>query len=481
MNKYQIANYLLVFALIASIIGIYLYLNNKFNSVINVNLAEQIAEEFKKNKKNLLSNYTDNEIKKIVEEKADKIRQAFKASGENKKSFKNKIPEIIRKYESKEKDIYFFAYTYDCKNIFHGAEKLEGANLCLTSQNVKRKNVVENLIALAKEKGEGFDEYLWSQPSKSGETLSHKRAYIVALPELEIFVGSGIYPKEIFDLMSSIHTTTIETAKKVNRNAHEDFKKHLEFSILVLLVIFLLIYLWLKKNFYNKGKEEGEEKGKAKAKREFAIKLHRDINNDLDKVSSRIKDLINELQNKGVPISSNQLKESLVGIQKITEKINNRVKNLRKFYQPETIDERITKNIQVDLYYFSEEYPTINFVELDKQGVIDRLPELATDLLPGIVRESIRNAIKHGKPNTITVRLKGEDNQVMLQIIDDGIGINKDTIEEPWKRDSVGQGLKDMEEEMAAIKGTFNFELNKPHGTIITAIAPKLINKEVHQ
>ena len=33
MNKYQIANYLLVFALIASIIGIYLYLNNKFTQL----------------------------------------------------------------------------------------------------------------------------------------------------------------------------------------------------------------------------------------------------------------------------------------------------------------------------------------------------------------------------------------------------------------------------------------------------------------
>ena len=454
---------------------------SKFNNVI-VNLSVLIVDEEKKNQKNLpTKNYTDNEIKKIVEEKTEKIRQAFKASGEDKDSFNNKIPEIIRKYESNNIDIYFFAYAYDCENIFHGADKeLEGVNLCLTSQNVKRKNVVENLIALAKEKGEGFDEYLWPQPSKSGETLSHKRAYIVALPELEIFVGSGIYPKEILDLMSDTRNTTIDNAIDVNIKGFEDFNKDLKFSILGLLVISLLIYLWLKKNFYNEGKEEG----RADAEREFARKLHRDINNDLDSASSLIKGLIKELQNTGVPISSNQLKESLVEIQDITETINDRVKDLRKFYQPETIEERITKNIQIDLYRFSKNHPAINFVELDKQGVIDRLPELATDLLPGIVRESIRNAIKHGEPNTITVRFKGEENQVVLQIIDDGIGINIETNEEPGKRDFVRQGLKDMEEEMAAINGTFSFENLKPdepYGTIVTAIAPKLTNKEVHQ
>lgn len=95
--------------------------------------------------------------------------------------------------------------------------------------------------------------------------------------------------------------------------------------------------------------------------------------------------------------------------------------------------------------------------------------DVATHLFR-IAQESVNNAVKHAQPKSILVRLEAENGEVMLQVADDGTGMNVG--DEPTE----GMGLSSMHYRANAIGATLDVASNPSAGTVVTCIL-----KQEHQ
>ena len=84
------------------------------------------------------------------------------------------------------------------------------------------------------------------------------------------------------------------------------------------------------------------------------------------------------------------------------------------------------------------------------------LGDVARAAIYRIVQEGLSNAIRHGKPNHVAIRLWAEPDEIRLDIADDGPGLTK-----PGR--SPGFGLIGMRERIAALNGAL-MVTNRPDG-----------------
>lgn len=79
-----------------------------------------------------------------------------------------------------------------------------------------------------------------------------------------------------------------------------------------------------------------------------------------------------------------------------------------------------------------------------------------------IAQEACTNALKHARATNLTVRLKATDDRVLLEVQDDGAGIQPGSEE--------GLGLRIMRNRASIIKAELTIEPVAPHGTLIRCV-----------
>ena len=80
-----------------------------------------------------------------------------------------------------------------------------------------------------------------------------------------------------------------------------------------------------------------------------------------------------------------------------------------------------------------------------------------------IAREAVHNAVKHGRPGSIVIRLESTQ-ELVLQIRDDGVGIQRATGERPQE----GVGLRIMRYRSRLIGATLKVARGANGGTVLT-------------
>ncbi len=106
---------------------------------------------------------------------------------------------------------YFFATRLDgVELLFADRPELEGENL-LELQSPDGVHVIKEMIALAREKEQGFYEYLWTKPGVSGAD-HRKLAYIRYFKPFDCFIGTGEYHA---DMIADLQTTVLERLAEV--------------------------------------------------------------------------------------------------------------------------------------------------------------------------------------------------------------------------------------------------------------------------
>lgn len=90
--------------------------------------------------------------------------------------------------------------------------------------------------------------------------------------------------------------------------------------------------------------------------------------------------------------------------------------------------------------------------------------EVATHLYY-IAKEALNNALKHGKPSAISVRLSADGGSGTLTVSDDGIGFEPDKIAD-------GFGRYTMENRARIIGGTLEVKAGKGQGTVVMCTFP---------
>jgi signal transduction histidine kinase len=91
---------------------------------------------------------------------------------------------------------YFFATGFDgVEQLFADRPEFEGQNL-LHMKDVTGRPVIQDMIRIATEQGEGYYEYLWTKPgSRHRDHL--KLAYVKAFPQLGWLIGTGEYLEDV--------------------------------------------------------------------------------------------------------------------------------------------------------------------------------------------------------------------------------------------------------------------------------------------
>lgn len=103
--------------------------------------------------------------------------------------------------------------------------------------------------------------------------------------------------------------------------------------------------------------------------------------------------------------------------------------------------------------------------ELSIDGEIDDLPDDLTVSLYRIIQESLTNAVRHGEPQKVTVRLSRETSRCSLSVEDDGEG-------RPASSAGSGLGVLGMNERVAALGGRFAIAALSPKGMRVQAEFP---------
>jgi len=84
-----------------------------------------------------------------------------------------------------------------------------------------------------------------------------------------------------------------------------------------------------------------------------------------------------------------------------------------------------------------------------------------------IIQEFINNILKHSKANNALIKLKEIDGKLVLEISDDGIGFNKNTI---TAREGIG--INQIDARIQMMKGKFKIITSKGNGTVIKVELP---------
>ncbi len=135
----------------------------------------------------------------------DKTYQAFQIAvniynslkyDKSKKEIMKIIVNTLRTLTYQNGDGYFFITKLDgTAMLFPATPQIEGRNL-LKILDKNGKIVVQNMIKIAREKGEGFYFYYWRKPNIRGKTFQ-KISFIKYFKPLNCYIGTGVYLDDV--------------------------------------------------------------------------------------------------------------------------------------------------------------------------------------------------------------------------------------------------------------------------------------------
>jgi signal transduction histidine kinase len=97
-------------------------------------------------------------------------------------------------------------------------------------------------------------------------------------------------------------------------------------------------------------------------------------------------------------------------------------------------------------------------VEIDDNAVA-RLGSAERLAVLRVAEEALHNALRHGRPTTVSVRLATSDDMVVLEVADDGVGIAEGAVD--------GLGMRTMRERAFLIDARLTASPHTPRGTVV--------------
>jgi len=106
-------------------------------------------------------------------------------------------------------------------------------------------------------------------------------------------------------------------------------------------------------------------------------------------------------------------------------------------------------------------------------GLKKKLDTSVSTILFRAVRELLINVAKHAKVSRAKVTIQRQGKQIMIQVMDEGIGLRQPGRAKPSKKgEAEGFGLLSMRERLSYIGGEMRIESVPGNGTLVTLIAP---------
>ena len=144
------------------------------------------------------------------------------------------------------------------------------------------------------------------------------------------------------------------------------------------------------------------------------------------------------------------------------DQIQAEIKQILKKMLPAMLDEF---GLATTLEWFCDQIGKNTDIRLDVPANDDGIPKRLHIPIFRIVQEAANNALCHGQPTRISIRVNGDDNTVCLTITDDGKGFELSKVQK-------GRGLTAMQVRCATEQGDFSIAPEPKKGCCITASFP---------
>ncbi|SHE44283.1 Signal transduction histidine kinase [Fodinibius roseus] len=182
------------------------------------------------------------------------------------------------------------------------------------------------------------------------------------------------------------------------------------------------------------------------------------LHDNLGQMLASAKIIIHDIENK-LKQNETGIAEQIVTLNSIIDKGIEGIRNLTHDIIPVDIEKEGVEYAFHFLMRQTQKLYDINcMLKMNKIVTEIKNRKMATHLYH-VVQEAIKNAVMHGAAKNITVTVRESDDNLILKIADDGIGISN-------KKQSNGKGLRIIKHRMDLLGGTFDIEdISDDHAT----------------
>lgn len=332
------------------------------------------------------------------------------------------------------RDGYFFVYALDGRVLMHSRQpELIGQNLW-ELRDPQGRPTIQQLIAQARAGG-GYVEYLWRQPSSS--LLAPKLGYVVAVPEWDWMLGTGLY-------LDGIEATMAELERGARQNITATLLWVGAVAVFgVALISAGALALNLSEHRSAEAKLRALAREVVQSQEDERARLARELHDGVSQALVATKLLIESAQHE--PASAGRLQE--LALKRLNSTLAE-VRHLSHALRPALLD---TLGLPAALQHLAGEFDAAGGTHF--QAVIDGeeidLPEAVKTALFRIAQEALSNAARHAHAGLVGLMLRFErQGGLTLEITDDGQGFDADAAQAVADR---GLGLRSMRERADAL------------------------------
>jgi signal transduction histidine kinase len=186
-----------------------------------------------------------------------------------------------------------------------------------------------------------------------------------------------------------------------------------------------------------------------------------------DSAAQQLAALVLQLTAAARESSDPELARRLAEIKGIAAGVMEEVRLLSHTVHPRVLDDLgLVAALENLAHEASEHGPAV--VEVVDGGAAGDVPPPAASVLYRVAQEAVRNALRHGAPRRVTLRLDVTAGSASLEVTDDGRGFDVAAAE----RRRPGMGLFTMRERVALVDGWFDVASRPGEGTSVTAAVP---------
>lgn len=348
-------------------------------------------------------------------------------------------------------DGYFFVYDLQGRVLMHSRQpELVGQNLW-SLRDARGQATIQALIARARAGG-GFVEYLWRKPSS--QQLAPKLGYVVALPEWNWMIGTGLY-------LDGIQATLEQLDREAQRNIARSMWWIAAIALGgIVLISASALALNLSEHRLAEQKLRLLAHEVVRTQEEERAHLARELHDGISQTLVSTKLLVEAGLREPRPELLQQAVERLSSSLNEVRRISHRLR-------PALLD---TLGLDAALAHLARECETQGQARIDcvsEPQPLPALPEVAVTVLFRVTQEALTNALKHARAQQILIQLQAHPGtELSLVVQDDGQGFD---LAAQNLHPRQGLGLRNMRERLAAIGGQLDIQTRPGHGTWVEA------------
>ncbi|MHA7682379.1 cache domain-containing protein [Cupriavidus sp. PET2-C1] len=357
-------------------------------------------------------------------------------------------------------DGYFFLYDLQGRNLMHPRQpELVGQDLW-SLRDPQGALTIQKLIAAARSGG-GSVRYMWKKPSS--RQLAPKLGYVVAVPEWNWMLGTGIYLDDVE-----------RTLRQLDARAETDIRETMAWiGVIAAISILLVAASGLALNVSEHREADAKLRQLAQrvvqSQEEERARLSRELHDGISQLLVSVKLLLETAANR-LRMAPDQgqsvapvLGTALVRLDTVFNEVRRVARNLR----PALLDDL---GLFAALEHLAREMQEGSGLQISVShtGKPRELADEQATALYRIAQEALTNVERHAHARHVTLVLAFDANATRLTVQDDGAGFDVARMQLDPKR---GIGLRNLRERIAALGGEFDI-VSGPGSTRLSAAVP---------